>query len=36
MTLVTGAVIAVPLFIEIGDIIKVDTGTREYIERFNK
>ena len=29
----TGAVIEVPLFIEMGDIIKVDTQTNEYIQR---
>lgn len=29
----TGAKIEVPLFIESGDIIKVDTGTNEYIQR---
>ncbi|MFW6021902.1 MAG: elongation factor P [Halanaerobiaceae bacterium] len=32
-TLETGAVVQVPLFIDIGDIIKVDTRTGEYIER---
>lgn len=32
-TLETGAVINVPLFIEIGEKIKVDTRTREYSER---
>lgn len=34
-TLETGAVIRVPLFIKKGDIIKVDTRTKEYIERLN-
>lgn len=29
----TGAKIAVPLFVETGDIIKVDTHTNEYIQR---
>ncbi|MBU8923435.1 MAG: elongation factor P [Bacteroidales bacterium] len=29
----TGAVVTVPLFIEIGDILKVDTRTGRYIER---
>ena len=29
----TGAVIQVPLFISEGDIIKIDTRTREYLER---
>ncbi|RLG30411.1 elongation factor P, partial [Methanosarcinales archaeon] len=32
-TLETGAVIQVPLFINEGDIIRVDTRTSEYIER---
>ncbi len=29
----TGAIIQVPLFINVGDVIKVDTRTGEYIER---
>lgn len=33
-TLETGATINVPLFIEIGDILKVDTRTGEYVERL--
>ncbi|MBN1885927.1 MAG: elongation factor P [Candidatus Krumholzibacteriota bacterium] len=32
-TLETGAVVTVPLFIEIGDVLKVDTRTGRYIER---
>jgi len=32
-TLETGAVVQVPLFIDIGDILKVDTRTSEYITR---
>lgn len=32
----TGASILVPLFIDIGDIIKVDTRTGEYLERLKK
>lgn len=32
-TLETGAVIQVPLFINEGDIVRVDTRTSEYIER---
>ena len=32
-TLVTGAVVKVPLFLEIGDVIKVDTRTAEYLGR---
>lgn len=32
-TLETGAVVKVPLFIDIGDILKVDTRTGEYVSR---
>ena len=32
-TLETGAEIKVPLFVEIGDVIKIDTRTGEYLER---
>jgi elongation factor P len=32
-TLETGLVVNVPLFINIGDVLKVDTRTSEYIER---
>lgn len=32
-TLETGAVVSVPLFIEVGDVLKVDTRTGRYIER---
>jgi len=32
-TLETGAVVQVPLFVNIGEIIKVDTRTDEYLER---
>lgn len=32
-TLETGAVIKVPLFINIGDILRIDTRTGEYLER---
>jgi len=35
-TLKTGAVINVPLFVEEGDILKIDTRTRGYIERISK
>ena len=35
-TVETGAEIAVPLFIRIGDTIKIDTRTHEYVERVNK
>ena len=32
-TVATGAVIKVPLFVEIGDVLKVDTRTGEYVNR---
>lgn len=32
-TLETGAVIKVPLFIDIGTVIRIDTRTGEYLER---
>ncbi len=32
-TLETGAVVSVPLFVNQGDTLKVDTRTREYVER---
>jgi len=35
-TLESGAVVQVPLFIEEGDIVKVDTRTRKYVERVGK
>ena len=35
-TLETGAEIGVPIFINIGDNVKVDTRTGDYIERSNK
>jgi len=35
-TVETGAEIQVPLFIRIGDTIKIDTRTHEYVERVNK
>jgi elongation factor P len=35
-TLATGATVQVPLFIKEGDVIRVDTRTREYTERVNK
>ena len=34
-TLETGLVVSVPLFINIGDLLKVDTRTGEYIERVS-
>ncbi|MCB9666482.1 MAG: elongation factor P [Alphaproteobacteria bacterium] len=33
---VTGARVMVPLFVETGDVLKVDTRTREYVERVNR
>lgn len=33
-TLETGAEIKVPLFVDIGDVIKIDTRTGEYLERI--
>jgi elongation factor P len=35
-TIETGAVIGVPSFINVGDIIKVDTRNGTYVERINK
>jgi elongation factor P len=35
-TIETGATVLVPLFIKEGDRIRVDTRTREYVERVNK
>jgi elongation factor P len=35
-TLVSGAVIQVPLFVNTGDTIKVDTRSKEYIERVGQ
>ncbi|MGD8240383.1 MAG: elongation factor P, partial [Armatimonadota bacterium] len=32
----TGAVVQVPLFIEIGDVVKVDTRSGEYLERVTQ
>jgi len=32
-TLETGAVVRVPLFIEIGETLKIDTRTGEYVAR---
>jgi len=32
-TMETGLVVSVPLFINIDDVLKVDTRTSEYIER---
>jgi elongation factor P len=33
-TLETGALIQVPLFIDLGDVVRVDTRTGEYMERI--
>ncbi len=35
-TLSTGAIVQVPIFIEQGEVIKVDTRTGEYVSRVNK
>ncbi len=35
-TLATGAVVRVPLFITLGEVVKVDTRTGEYVERVRK
>lgn len=35
-TISTGATIPVPLFINVGETIKVDMRTRQYVERVNK
>jgi elongation factor P len=35
-TLETGAVVSVPLFINIGDLVKINTETGEYVERAEK
>ena len=36
VTLETGAVIAVPLFIEAGDVVRINTETGAYVERVTK
>ena len=36
VTLETGLVINAPLFVEEGDILRIDTRTKNYIERVNK
>ena len=35
-TVETGAEVRVPLFIDIGDVIRIDTRTGEYMERASK
>lgn len=35
-TVETGATVSVPLFIRVGDTIKIDTRTQEYVERVAK
>ncbi len=35
-TLATGAVVQVPIFIEQGEVVKIDTRTGEYVSRVNK
>jgi elongation factor P len=35
-TLETGAIINVPFFVTVGEVVKVDTRTKEYLERVKK
>lgn len=35
-TLASGAVIQVPLFVNVGDVVRVDTRSKEYIERVEQ
>jgi elongation factor P len=35
-TLETGAMVNVPFFVEVGDILQVDTRTNQYLKRVNK
>ena len=35
-TVETGAEVMVPIFLKVGDTIKIDTRTHEYVERINK
>ena len=35
-TLETGAIVQVPLFVNTGDLIRVNTETGEYVERIEK
>ena len=35
-TLSTGAVVRVPLFVQIGEVVKVDTRSAEYVSRAGK
>ncbi len=35
-TLETGAVVRVPLFMNIGDLLRIDTRSGEYVERAKK
>ncbi len=35
-TLESGGIIQVPLFINIGDIVRIDTRSKEYIERVGQ
>ena len=35
-TVETGAIIKVPLFVQINDLIKIDTRNGEYVARANK
>ena len=35
-TVETGYVVKVPLFVNVGDVIRIDTRTNDYMERVNK
>jgi elongation factor P len=35
-TVETGAIVKVPLFVEEGEVIKIDTRTGEYVSRVGK
>lgn len=35
-TLETGAVVGVPLFVNVGDLLRIDTRTHEYVERLKQ
>jgi elongation factor P len=35
VTLVTGLVVQAPLFVDVGDVVKVDTRTGEYLTRVS-
>ena len=35
-TLETGLIVQVPPFVNVGDVVKIDTETEEYLERVSK